>query len=216
MSGKLYPESSVEIEGKTAKYYGTVMNLMSGGLYSVLINDVIKKLKIQPNDKILDLGAGNGYNACIMNRYLSLSGEILGLDIGDDMIATFKKKCSKYQNITIKKQRIDEPFYFNKKFDKIFISFVLHGLPYESQLKVIENAYNNLTDTGSFYILDYNEFDIREIPFYKKKAFEFIECPMAFDYIKRDWVDILRSFGFISFEEKFYSLNMVRLLKVQK
>ena len=216
MENKLYPESSVEIRGKEAKYYGIIMNLMTGGLYNGFIKNVIKQMKIQPDDKILDLGAGNGYNACIMKNYLSGNGLIQGLDIGEDMINTFNKKCDKYNNINVLKQRIDEPFSFDYKFDKIFISFVLHGLPYESQLKVIENVYNNLDTEGSFFILDYNEFDIREIPFYKRKAFEFIECPMAFEYIKKDWKDILLNQGFVSFEEKTYFLNMVRLLKVQK
>ena len=216
MSDKLYPESNVEIRGKNAKYYGIIMNLMSGGLYSVMIKNVIKNLKINPNDKILDLGSGNGYNACLMKKYLSKNGSILGLDIGEEMINTFKKKCGKYDNIKVIKQRIDEPFSFDYKFDKIFISFVLHGLPYENELKVIENAYNNLNDKGSFFILDYNEFSFDDSPPIVKFLFKAIECPYAFDFIKRDWKKILNAYGFNEFKEKLFFKGYVRLLEAKK
>ncbi len=215
---KLYPDSSVEISGIMATQYEKLLNILTLGTYSIFISHVIKKMKIRPDDKIIDFGAGNGYNACKMRKYLSDEGEITGLDIGEDMIKTFRKKCAGYKNVRIVKRRIDIPLpeEYTGKFDRAFISFVLHGLPHDSRLKVIENASKALKEGGNFFILDYNEFKIEEIPFYKRKVFEFIECPYAFGYIKHDWKKILSENGFGNFEEHFYFLNMVRLLRATK
>ena len=215
---KLYPDSSVEISGITAKYYEFFMNLLTLGRYGGFISRVIREMKIKPDDKILDLGAGNGYNACKMVRYLSDEGQLIGLDIGDDMIETFRKKCSGHSNVSVIKRRIDIPFEdeFKEKFDKVFISFVIHGLPHESRLQVLKNAAFALKEGGEFFILDYNEFEPEKLPFYKRVAFQFIECPYAFDYVRRDWKRLLEEAGFGNFEEKIYFLGMVRLLKAVK
>ncbi len=217
-SGKLYPDSSVEITGWLAKYYEHFFNGITLGLYGKFIGNVIKSMNIQPSDKILDLGSGNGYNACKMRKYLSDEGEILGLDIGEDMINTFRKKCRKYSNVKVKKRRIDEPFDdgLKERFDKVFISFVLHGLPQESRLEVVKNAVRALKQGGSFFILDYNEFDPDKLPFYKRISFQFLECPYAFDFVKRNWKNILSEAGFKNFSERFYFLNMVRFLRAEK
>ncbi len=215
---KLYPDSGVEISGVLAKYYEFFMNVLTFGTYNGFISRVIKEMNIEPADRILDLGAGNGYNACKMVKYLSDEGEIVGLDIGDDMIATFQKKCSRYPNVRVIKRRIDTPLEedFREKFDKVFISFVIHGLPHESRLQVLKNAAFALKEGGEFFILDYNEFDPEKLPFYKRAAFKFIECPYAFDYVRRDWKKLLSEAGFGNFEEKIYFLGMVRLLKAVK
>ncbi len=212
---KLYPDSGVEISGILAKYYEFFINFASFGTYNGFIERIIKNMNIKPADKILDLGAGNGYNACKMAKYLSSEGELLGLDIGDDMIETFRKKCSGHPNVKVIKRRIDTPFEdeFKEKFDKVFISFVIHGLPHESRLQVLKNAAFALKKRGEFFILDYNEFDPEKLPFYKRAAFQFIECPYAFDYVRRDWKKLLSEAGFGNFEEKIYFLGMVRLLK---
>ncbi len=215
---KLYPDSSVEISGWLARYYEHFWNIVTFGWYGKFIGEVVRSMGIQPEDKILDLGAGNGYNACKMRKFLSEKGEILGLDIGEDMIRTFKKKCMKYSNVRVEKRRIDIPFEeeLQNRFDRAFISFVMHGLPHESRLYVVKNAFSSLKDGGKFFILDYNEFELNEIPFYKRKVFEAIECPYAFDFIKRDWEKILSEAGFKNFEKKKFLLNMVRLLIAEK
>ena len=43
-----------------------------------------------------------------------------------------------------------------------------------------------------------------------------MECPYAFDFIKRDWKQILGSNHFSGFEEFFFFKNYVRLLKATK
>ncbi|OPX35043.1 hypothetical protein B1H10_02145 [candidate division KSB1 bacterium 4484_188] len=213
---RIYPESKVEIQGFTARKYDQIMNVMSLGLYDRFIRSAIARLQIQPADRIIDLGCGTGRNACLMRHYLNESGSILGLDISSEMETQFRENCQQFPNVSFRNQRIDTPFTLEQKYDKAFISFVLHGFPHEIRLKIIENVYRNLTDGGKFCILDFNEFSLKEMPFYLRIPFKTIECKYAFDFIERDWKQILGEQGFANFEESFMFKKYVRLLIAQK
>lgn len=211
-----YPESKVEIHGFTARYYDTLLNLATLGRYSPFIKRSIESMKIQPEDRFLDLGAGTGRNACLIVNYLSENGNFIGVDISREMISQFKRKCSDYPNVSIVRSRIDKSLPFRENFDKVFISFVLHGFPQNVRESIVRNVFKMLKGNGSFFILDYNEFSFKEMPFYLKILFKSIECPYAFDFIERDWKQILTDFGFTGFEQVLFFKNYVRLLKVKK
>ena len=208
-----YPESKVEVSGFNARHYDIIMYLITLGNYSSMIQKAIRLMKIQPADKILDLGAGTGRNACFMRRYFSSRGELVGLDISEEMISQFKTNCADFSNIKIINARIEQDLYYEKYFDKVFISFVLHGFPQEARDKIISNAFKALKRGGEFFILDYNEFLLNEIPFYLRIAFKFIECPYAFDFIEKNWKKILSFHGFNDFKEHLFFSNYIRLLK---
>jgi len=213
---KLYPKSKVEIQGFTAKFYDKIMNIITFGGYSLFIKKAIKSMGIIEDDKILDFGAGTGRNALLMNKQLSSKGEILGLEISELMIAQFNEKTKNFANLNIKNQRIDQPFELEKKYDKVFVSFVFHGFPFDIQKKIIQNAFNALKENGEFIILDFNEFVTDETPFYFRIPFKIIECKYAFDYVERDWKRILSEFGFGEFREKTFLKKHIRLLKAKK
>ncbi len=79
--GKFYPESKVEIQGLSAKFYDNLMNFASMGAYSRFIRKAISLMDIHPDDAILDFGAGTGRNALLMQKYLTGRGEVLGLEM---------------------------------------------------------------------------------------------------------------------------------------
>jgi demethylmenaquinone methyltransferase/2-methoxy-6-polyprenyl-1,4-benzoquinol methylase len=128
----------------------------------------------------------------------------------------FNKKCANYPRVEFRKQRIDEPFSLAEKFDKIFISFVIHGFPHEVRQVVLKNVFNHLKPSGTFFTLDYAELNVDEMPPFYHIIFKNIECKYAFDFIKRDWKQILTDHHFYGFEELFFFKNYVRLLKAQK
>jgi len=214
--GKLYPDSGVELSEFTAKNYDKIMNVASFGLYKGFIKKAIADLNIQKNDKILDMGCGTGRNILLMNKYVSEDSLITGLDISEDMELQFKQNCRLNSNIHFINKRIDEPFKLDQEFDKVFISFVIHGFPHEIRKTVIQNAYNNLKKGGTFNILDFAEFDMQTMPSHHRYIFKKVECKYAFDYIERDWKSILKEYGFINPTERFYFKNYVRLLTVEK
>jgi len=213
---RFYPDSKVEIQGLSARFYDKLMNFASFGAYSSFIRKAVRLMNISPDDTILDFGAGTGRNALLMNRYLTGKGEVLGLEISQEMITQFEKKTKKYQRINVVDQRIDQPFSLEKKYDKVFISFVFHGFPFEIQKNIIQNAYNALKDNGRFIMLDFNEFVTDETPLYFRIPFKTVECKYAFEYVERDWKQILAESGFGNFSENLFFKNHFRLLSSEK
>ena len=228
--GKIYKDSKVEVSGFEAKYYNILLNIITFGMYNPFIKKVIKSMDIHENDKILDLGCGSGENAIIMSKYLT-NGFILGLDITDDMIKQFLKKTKKFKNIHFLRQRIDMPFaIFQNKgrdftpqqsqnrilFDKAFISFVLHGLPQENRIEVLKNAYNNLTNKGIFFVLDYNQIPLDKTPKLYQFFFKKIECKYAFDFIERDLSKDIETVGFKNLEKQNFFKDTITLYRIYK
>lgn len=213
---KLYPKSKVEIKGFTAKHYDTLLNIITFGGYSSFIRKVIHLMEIKSTDRIIDLGAGTGRNACLMMKYISTNGGLIGLDISEEMEKQFEKKCSEFPNAKFVHQRIDASLPYVEEFDKAFISFVLHGFPQDVREVIIENAFRSLRKGGKFFILDYNEFSMKDMPLYLKIPFKLFECPYAFDFIRRDWKKVLIEKGFEHFEEQLFFKEYVRLISVTK
>ncbi len=208
-------DSKVEVKGFEAKYYDILMDIITFGKYPSFIRKVIKDLNLKRDDRVLDFGAGTGRNALLMREYVD-KGEIVALEIGEEMKKQFKKKCSSFSNIKLLDRRIDEPLDFKEEFDVVFISFVLHGFIQEKREIIIQNAFNALKKGGRFAILDYSNFDVDSAPWYVKFAIRKVECPLAEDFIKRDTKKMLKDFGFDRFEENFYFKNFVRLLQAYK
>jgi len=215
MNQKIYPESGVELTGFTAKNYDKLLNIGSFGFYPGFIKKVVRDMEIKPDDKILDLGCGTGRNAEIICAYLGEKGRITGVDISEHMERQFRNRFNNEDRSEFINRRIDIPFTLNKAYDKIFISFVIHGFPHEVRETIIKNAYNHLVPGGRFIIFDFAEFDIEKMPGLYRMVFEKIECKYAFDFIKRDWKEILAHYGFTNFFEKLYMKNYIRLLSAR-
>ena len=208
--------SKVKVAGFEARHYDLLMNVVTGGTYPFFIRRVVRDMDIQPDDAILDMGAGTGRNAALMARYLSEQGQIVGLDIGEEMLAQAQRRHRHHPNVTFAKQQIDVPLPYQAKFDKVFISFVLHGFVQEDRLRIIDNARRALKPGGEFLILDYDEFEPEEAIWPVRLAFRHAECPLATDFARRDLQAILREQGFGAFRTHRYYLGYVRLLAARK
>lgn len=208
-------DSKVEVTGLEARHYDFLMNLITGGTYPFFIRRAVREMRIRPADGILDLGCGTGRNIGLMNRYLGAGGRVVGLDIGPEMLEQARRRFARQPHIAIERQRIEEPLPYRDEFDKVFISFVLHGLLQEERLEVIANACRALKPGGEFLILDYNEFDLERASRFVRFVFS-LECRLATDFIGRDLQTILRERGFDGFRKHTYYRGHVRLLAARK
>ncbi|MBW2039024.1 MAG: class I SAM-dependent methyltransferase [Deltaproteobacteria bacterium] len=211
-----YPGSRVEVRGWEARYYDLLMNIITLWRYPPFIREVISLMKIKPADKIIDFGCGTGRNACLMLEYLSPQGELIGLEISAEMTAQFRTRCDPFLNARVLEMRIDESLTFKEEFDKVFISFVLHGFPQEVREVIVANAHRTLKPKGELFLLDYNEFSLQEAPFYFRIPFRHLECSYAADFIARDWYAVLSHMGFEDFAQHLFFRGYVRLLKARK
>lgn len=216
MGNKLYAESKIELSPMIARHYDRIMNSISFGKYDRFIKQAVKDMDIRAGDRILDLGTGSGKNASLMAEYIGKDGRIVGLDLSPVMQKQFMARHAGDERISFLRQRVDTPFNLGKKFDKVVISFVIHGFPQDVREQLIRNAHNHLKPGGKLIILDWSEFSLEDMPGHHRFVFKTVECDYAFDFIERDWKSILKSFGFHAFSEKFYFRKYARLLTARK
>jgi len=208
--------SKVEVGPEEARYYDLFLNLLSLGQYSHFIKGVVDKMGISPGQSILDLGSGTGKNDCFMAQKAGSQVRIVGLDISDEMLGRARKRCRKHPNATFEKQRIELSLPYKEEFDKVFISFVLHGFEDEQKVGIIRNTLQALKPEGSFYILDYAQFDIDGMWFPLRWAFARWECQLAVEFLKLDIKGMLRAQGFTEVKEEFFLRRHLRLLSAVK
>jgi len=201
---------------REARCYDLLINVISLGYYSYLIRRVVEKMDIQPGQSILDLGSGTGRNGCLMAKKVGSKGKVLGLDISKKMLSLSRKRCRPYPNVSFTEERIEAPLAYQDEFDRVFISFVLHGFEDHQKIKIISNAYQALKPGGVFCIFDYNEFDLGRLWFPLRQAFIRGECQLALEFLKLDLKEMLSSQGFNGFEEGLFLRGHLRLLKAAK
>jgi len=216
MADKIYAESKVELTPLIARHYDRIMNSISFGKYDRFIHQAVEDMGIQPGEQILDLGCGTGKNEALMAKYIGQKGRITGLDLSPVMQKQFMKRHEGDARINFIRRRVDIPFDLNQQFDRVVISFVIHGFPHEVRKQLITNAKKHLKPGGKLVILDFSEFSMDDMPAHHRFIFKTVECKYAFDYIERDWKSILKEFGFNHFSEHFYFRSYARLLMALK
>lgn len=206
----------MEVGPLEARWYDLLMNVISLGYYPRLIRRAVDAMDIQAGQSVLDLGSGTGRNDCLIARKVGPQGRILGLDISREMLGSARKRCQGYPNVEFREQRIEAPLAYRDEFDKVFLSFVLHGFEDDQKLEIVSNAYQALKPGGVLCIFDYNEFDLERLPFPIRKAFVHGECQLAAEFLKLDLKEMLSGQGFTAFTEDLFVRGHLRLLKAAK
>jgi len=213
---KIYPESKIEIKGFAARHMDKIIDILSLWRFERFMNKTINELNIQKSEFILDLGSGTGRNASLMRKHIGSDGYLMGMDISYTMGRQFQHYAKKNKNMEFQCERIDLPFKQDMLFDRIFISFVLHGFPQSVRIQVIKNALQNLKPGGVFCILDYSEFSLENLPLYLKLPFKWIEGEHTFNFISYDWKKILLEHGFSEVGEVKLWKDYIRMITAIK
>jgi len=213
---KIENKSQIETRGFKAKFYDTLITLGTLGLYNKLLKKVIIDLNLTPDEKILDMGAGSGKNAVKISKHMNGRVKIVGLEIGKEMQQQFRRKIKTHPNISLKDMRIEKSLPFENEYDRVFISFVIHGFKQYNRISIINNAYKALKHGGKLHIFDWYEFNLKTSGILLKLFFNYIECPEAKDFITQDLKCTLLLTGFIEPEEKLYARKKIRLLTARK
>ncbi|RKX82625.1 MAG: methyltransferase type 11 [Spirochaetes bacterium] len=208
-------DSKVEVKGFEARHYDMMLNTVTLGAYPFFIRKVVREMQIQTGNSILVFGSGTGRNLALMDQHLSGEGRIIGLDIGEEMLRQARRRFDGHPYISIENRRIDEDLPYQGEFDKVFISFVLHGFIQEDRVVIIKNAFKALRPGGEFIILDYNEFELASSPWLIRSIFK-MECPLATDFAGRDLQGNLEEHGFDEFRVLTHFRGYIRLLAAKK
>ncbi len=135
-----------EIKNSTDEFQGDVYSEGSNNQFEVA-KSIIASLNLESNDKILDIGCGNG-KASAELAFLVPNGEVLGIDISYSMI-DFAQKNYATSNLQFQQQNVLE-LNFDQEFDAIVSFTALHWV--KRQKIALLNIYNALKTSGKFIV----------------------------------------------------------------
>lgn len=111
-----------EIKNSTDEFQGDVYSEGLNNQFEVAKN-IIASLNLESNDKILDIGCGDG-KASAELAFLLPNGEVLGIDISYSMI-DFVQKNYATSNLQFQQQNVLDLNY-NQEFDAVVSFTALH------------------------------------------------------------------------------------------
>jgi len=206
-----------------SRYYDPLFNIISLGKIPTTKKWILRK--INPGDKILEIGCGSGWLTC---QCAIRGAQVFAVDISVKMLDLAKKRAKKesvYENIQfIKMDFLNEfnPSIFNTSFDKIIFCFFLDIFPDDSMVyQLIKNAQYLLKTKGQLIVAD--ELEI-ENPITKKiitiirfPVFKFLEITTNIAYPKmHNYIKLLRKTGFEEIDIKKSFFGYIGLLTAKQ
>ena len=110
---------------------------------------MIDSLDIKPNDKVLEIGTGSGYNAAIIAR---LCQKMISLEKDDKKYDIAKKNLQKIMNIDLHNNDGTYGFAPHAPYDKMIMNIPLNEVPHELVEQLSENGI--LIYTKGDYVLE--------------------------------------------------------------
>jgi len=133
-------------EEDNEKYSGANMGLGCG--------NPVALSKINPDDIVVDLGCGGGFDSFLASEKLSQKGKVIGVDMTKEMINKARKNAEKnnIENVEFRLGEIENLPLEDNSVDKIISNCVINLA--EDKDKVFSEAYRVLKSRGAAYISD--------------------------------------------------------------
>jgi len=117
---------------------------------------VITALKIQPGDRVADLGSGSGYFTFRLADAVGSTGKVYAVDVDTEMNTDLAERVQDkgYHNIDVVLAHPNDPHLPDHSIDLIFSSNTYHHL--EQRVTYVANLQQDLQSDGRIAIIDFN------------------------------------------------------------
>ncbi len=135
-----------------ANWYDRVFEPMNSGLRKI----GLKMYPVKAGMNVLDIGCGTGAH---LKLYQNQNCNVYGIDLSEAMFNVAKKKLGK--NADLKLCDATKTPFSNDKFDLIISSTVLHEMPQQVRVDVLNEAKRILKQDGRLLLIDFHTGPIR-------------------------------------------------------
>jgi ubiquinone/menaquinone biosynthesis C-methylase UbiE len=138
---------------------------MFRGQWRELRQKTAKLARIQPGDKVLDVGCGTGTLAIEVARRAGRAGRVTGIDLSTEQIARARSKAARH-NVPIDFQigEIEHLAFPDQTFDVVLSTLMMHHLPAPIKRQGLAEIARVLTPGGRLIIADFKPKNERQGP----------------------------------------------------
>lgn len=139
-----------------AARYDTFSGLLGLGVNRPNSRMIVEMAKIEPGDKVLDVGCGTGNLTLTAMKYAGPSGSTYGIDASPEMIEVAREKAKRSSPGTVFDVGLIEKLpYPDASFDVVISRLVIHHLPDDLKRQGFKEIHRVLKPGGLFFLADF-------------------------------------------------------------
>lgn len=158
---------------------------------------------IKEPHSILDVGCSVGISSEYLYKSFRTSN-VTGIDLSPYFVAMAKFRAEKYDySIDYYHRNAEYTHFDDKEFSLVVCNFIVHEMPKDATINMLEELYRVLIPGGTIAIVDLTPKEIKNnliVNTFRKWAFEVTE-PHIYDYYNRNMTTMLNNAGFINVEQ---------------
>jgi ubiquinone/menaquinone biosynthesis C-methylase UbiE len=150
---------SVPTKGATIRWargYDLLVSAITVGFESRFREKQLKLARLQPGERVLDVGCGTGTLAIAAARHVGAKGQVTGVDAAAEMIERAISKARRAgANVAFRTAAAEELPFANGTFDAVLSSMMLHHLPKETRRAAVREMRRVVRGGGRLLAIDF-------------------------------------------------------------
>ena len=157
-SEKIASPPATETRGRTipwAGFYDAVVWLLSLGKGADIRQATVELARIEPGDRLLDVGCGTGDLTLAAKALAGPGGEVVGTDASPEMIDAARRKAARAGlKVTFQVDLVEKMSFPDDRFDVVLSSLMMHHLPDDLKRQGLSEIYRVLRPGGRLLVVD--------------------------------------------------------------
>lgn len=119
-----------------------------------LPSQVIESLKIQPGDRVADIGSGDGYFTFQLAEAVGMNGSVYAVEVDAELVdeLTRKARDGGYDNVVIVQGEYDDPLLPDGEIDLVFLCNSYHHI--KDRVAYFDQMRKDLSPKGRVAVID--------------------------------------------------------------
>ena len=150
---------SVPTNGATIRWargYDLLVSALTLGFEGRFREKQLKLARLQPGERVLDVGCGTGTLAIAAKKHVGASGTVTGVDPAAEMVERAIQKAARARaDVAFRTAAAEELPFANGTFDVVLSSMMLHHLPKETRRAGVAEMRRVLKPGGRLLAIDF-------------------------------------------------------------